>query len=60
MRIVTLYLKGKYAPGDKDWDRGIVRLDASHSITLADNDYGLNLRTYQKGDVHRIEETGHW
>jgi hypothetical protein len=60
VRIVTVYLKGGYAPGGKDWDRGIVRLDTGTSITLASNEYGKDSRTYQKGDVARIEETGHW
>lgn len=57
MRIVIVYLKGRYAPGDKDWDRAIVRLETPTHITLADNEYGLHARTYQKGDVYRIEET---
>jgi hypothetical protein len=63
-RVVTVYLKGDYArPGPhsgKDWDRGVVRVQTANSIALADNDYGLNIRTYPMDNVARIEETGHW
>lgn len=60
MRIVTVYLKGPWAIGGKDWDRGIVRVQANNSITLEDNDYGANMRTYPFDNIARIEETGHW
>lgn len=60
MRIVTVYLKGRWAPGDKDWDRGLVREQTSGTISLQDNEYGLNVRSYPLENVARIEETGHW
>lgn len=60
MRIVTVKLKGPWAPGDKDWDRGIVIVETMSDIRIANNEYGLNARTYPKGNVARIEETGHW
>jgi len=60
VRIVTVYLKGNWAPGGKDWDRGIVRDQGQKGITLADNEYGLNVRTYPTDNVARVEETGHW
>lgn len=60
MRIVTVYLKGHWAPGGKDWDRGVVRADERDSIAIADNEYGLNVRAYPRTNVARVEETGHW
>lgn len=60
MRIVTVYLKGNWARGEKDWDRGIVRHQTAAMIDLADNEYNLNLRSYPMANVARIEETGHW
>lgn len=59
-RIVTVYLKGPWARGDKDWDRGIVQVQTAASIAIADNEYQLNARTYPMGNIARIEETGHW
>lgn len=46
MRIVTVYLKGNWSPRNRDWDRGIVRTQDKERITLSDNEYGLNVRTY--------------
>jgi hypothetical protein len=64
MRIVTVYLKGDWArPGPhsgKDWDRGIIQIQTINTVTLADNEYGLNTRSYPTTNVARIEETGHW
>jgi len=64
MNIVTIYLKGEYArPGPhtgKDWDRGYLANETSTSVTLADNEYGANQRLYMRGDIARIEMTGHW
>lgn len=64
MRIVTVYLKGDWArPGrhsGKDWDRGIVRVQNGSTISLQDNEYGLNTRFYPANKIARIEETGHW
>lgn len=60
MRIVTVYLKGNWSPSGVDWDRGIVRDQSPNMISLADNDYGKNIRTYPLANVVRIEETGHW
>lgn len=64
MRIVTVYLKGDWArPGPhsgKDWDRGIVRVQNASTISLQDNEYGLNTRFYLADNIARIEETGHW
>lgn len=60
MRIVTVYLKGPWSPTGGEWDRGIVRVETARSISLSDNDYGLNTRTYPFENVARIEETGHW
>lgn len=60
MRIVTVYLKGPWSQKGTDWDRGVVRRQEQHQITLADNDYGLNSRTYPMTNVTRIDETGHW
>jgi hypothetical protein len=60
IRIVTVKLKGPWAPADKDWDRGIVREQSAATVSIADNEYGLNTRSYPMGNVARIEETGHW
>jgi len=60
VRIVTVYLKGDWSNKGTNWDRGIVRVETATQISLADNEYGMNVRTYQKGDVSRIDETGHW
>lgn len=64
MRIVTVYLKGEYSrPGPhsgKDWDRGIVVSQGVMGVSLADNEYGKNTRTYPAANVARVEETGHW
>ena len=64
MRIVTVYLKGDWAkPGPhsgRDWDRGLVRAQTASVISLEDNAYGLNIRSYPLDNVARIEETGHW
>lgn len=60
MRIVTVYLKGNWAPNGLDWDRGIVRTQDKDHITLSDNEYGLKVRTYPLDNVARIDETGHW
>jgi hypothetical protein len=60
VRIVTVYLKGRWAPGDKDWDRGVVQTQTPSGIAIADNEYQLNVRTYPLGNIARIEETGHW
>lgn len=60
MRIVTVYLKGNWSPASKDWDRGIVREQSSSRISLADNEYGKNVRTYPMDNVTRIDETEHW
>lgn len=60
MRIVTVYLKGNWSPRNTDWDRGIVRTQDKERITLSDNEYGLNVRTYPIANVTRIDETGHW
>ena len=64
MRIVTVYLKGPWARpshhGGEDWDRGIVQVQTANSISLQDNEYGNNVRSYPMGNVARIEETGHW
>lgn len=64
MRIVTVYLKGPWSrPGPHsgdDWDRGIVQVQTISTITLADNDYGKDARSYPMVNVARIEETGHW
>jgi hypothetical protein len=63
-RIVTVYLKGPWSrPGHHsgdDWDRGIVHVQTKDGVTLADNEYGANVRTYPVGNIARIEETGHW
>lgn len=63
-RIVTVYLKGEWArPGPhsgNDWDRGYVRVHTREYVSLEDNEYGLNMRTYPMENVARIEETGHW
>jgi hypothetical protein len=60
--IVTVYLKGPWARGDKDWDRGILmsELHRSSVVTLADNEYGAGSRSYPVANVARIEQTGHW
>lgn len=60
MRIITIYLKGYYAPSGKNWDRGIVRVQERDKISLSDNEYGLNIRTYPIDNIARIDETGHW
>lgn len=60
MRIVTVHLKGNWAPNGSDWDRGIVRTEDSDRITLSDNEYGLKIRTYPMTNVTRIDETGYW
>lgn len=64
MRIVTVYLKGPWArPGPHsghDWDRGLLENSNSVQVTLADNEYGLNRRTYPRDNIARIEDTGHW
>lgn len=60
MRIVTVYLKGDWSQKGTSWDRGIVRVQTNEAITLADNDYGYNMRTYPFGNATRIKETGHW
>lgn len=59
-RVITIYLKGSYARGDKDWDRGISVNETNVSVTLADDEYGSNQRCYMRGDIARIEKTGHW
>lgn len=60
MQIVTVYLKGPYARGEKDWDRGIVYGEARDGIRIADNEYGANARFYPMENIARIENTGHW
>jgi len=60
MNIVTIYFKSAVVRGNKDWDRGMIANQTNESITLADNEYGLNQRCYMRGDIARIEYTGHW
>lgn len=60
MRIVTVYLKGNWAQSGKDWDRGIVQVQDNNKISIQDNEYGLNVRSYPLSNVTRIDETGHW
>lgn len=60
MRIVIVYLKGPWAVGGKDWDRGIVADQTQSKISLSDNEYGQNRRSYPLLNVARIEETGRW
>jgi hypothetical protein len=59
MRIVTVRLKGQWN-GERDWDRGVVHEQNASFISLANNEYGKEVRTYPMGNVARIEETGHW
>jgi len=62
MQIVTVYLKGPYARGDKDWDRGVIygELRLGAGIRIADNEYGNNVRYYPEDNIARVENTGHW
>lgn len=64
MNIVTIYFKSNVArPGPHsghDWDRGVLANQTNVSVTLADNEYGLNQRCYMRTDIARIEHTGHW
>lgn len=60
MNIITIYLKGNFARGGKDWDRGYLSNETRDSVTLADDQYGKNQRCYMRGDIARIEQTGHW
>lgn len=60
MRIVIIRLKGPYAPSGKDWDRAVLENSNSVGVTVADNEYGLNRRTYPIGNIERVDYTGHW
>lgn len=59
-KLVTVYLKGPWAPGGKDWDKGIRQISNPGRIVLCDNEYGLNRREYPMENVTRIQNADHW
>lgn len=62
MNIYRVYLKGPWAPGNTDMDIGLspLRLKTDTTMTLMDNEYGLNSRSYPIENIARIELRDNW
>lgn len=54
----TIYLKGPWAPGGRDWDQGIVEKNG-REYSVQDSEHGER-RTYPEENVARVQWNTGW